>query len=70
MAALITVIRYLDYDQREQLANLNSDKENIINKKLLSSDEIPEKVKKRNRGKFKISKIFKWYIKFTKKRFY
>ena len=36
----------LDYDQREQLANLNSDKENIINKKLLSSDEIPEKVKK------------------------
>ena len=36
----------LDYDQREQLANLNSDKENIIKKKLLSSDEIPEKVKK------------------------
>lgn len=36
----------LDYDKREQLANLNSDEENIIIKKLSSCDEIPEKVKK------------------------
>ena len=46
----------LDYDQREQLANLNSDKENIIKKKLLSSDEIPEKVKKEREENLKYQK--------------
>ena len=35
----------MDYEQREQLANLNSDKENIIIKKLSFSDEVPEEEK-------------------------
>ena len=43
----------LDYDQREQLANLKFDEEKFINERL-SSDEISEEVKEKVEENFKI----------------
>lgn len=58
----------LDYNQREQLANLKSDEEKFINK-ILSSDEIPEEVKKEVEEDLKYNKYLNDISKSERKDF-
>lgn len=58
----------LDYDQREQLANLKFDEEKIINERL-SSDEISEEVKEEIRENIKYRKYLNDISKSERKDF-